>query len=98
VQTDIYCLHSGKMMDLCARCLVNRFRIAFGRGERERNGRACRMRDVPAANDAVGEYAKENGRSSPMVEHLVECTLGLSPLPCLRKVPVMNQKLLLTVN
>ena len=41
---------------------------------------------------------KLNGRNSPVAEHLVECTLGLSPLPCLRNVPVINQKLLLTLN
>lgn len=55
------------------------------------------MKDVPMANSAV-DVKERSGRSSPMAEHLVECTLGLSPLPCLRKVPVMNQKLLLTVN
>ena len=40
----------------------------------------------------------ERQRNSPVAEHLVKCTLGLSPLPCLRNVPVINQKLLLTLN
>lgn len=49
----------------------------------------------------VGVHAKRKTVKvvcSPMAEHLVECTLGLSPLPWRRKVPVMNQKLLLTLN